>query len=403
MTLAAALLLIAAAGCSDDDGGTGRKPSGPVAGPGAGPGPGSGGGGGGGGGQGGGGAGGAGASGGGTLIPNTACASPASAGVEVYDASAPNLQMLASVGTRWLANGEDGYVFFDRDGQNADVTPTVVLPSRSAIASEGTTGGVAASNENVIQFVRLDEDGENVEGPAGVALLEPAVLSLASNDGAALITWAFNTRLEARAIDDTGTVDGDAFDVALGAYSTYVFLQSVARGTEFGIVWSGDPAAGDNHSYFLRADKSAAIGDPVLLVSTEDVHSVAQIAATDDGYVVLFTGVPPMYRPLVMTLDATGSSLSGLMELEGAQYAYGVASTGDGFAVLVGRESGEPQLRAFDLDVTPLGDWVCLDGEHDDTIPGAISTDGDGYAAIHTTSAGALVLSRVDAAGTGAP
>ncbi len=349
--------------------------------------------------------GGAGGGGGGhALIPDTACAAPAVAGVEVYDmASAPLVHQLASVGGRWMANGEDGYVFFDRDGDNADGTPTLLLPNRSAIVSEGATGGIAASNDTAIQFLRLDEDGEMLTPPVGIALVEPAVLSVASNAGDTLVSWAYNTRIDARGFTSSDSLAGPAFTVTLGAYSTFAFLASASRGPEVGIVWSGDPAVGENKTLFMRADLEGPIGDPSLLYESAAVHSVAQVAATDTGYVVLLTGEPPSYRPLLLLLDPTGQPTDEVVGLAGAELAYGVASTGDGFAVVVGRVSGEAELRAFDLDLTPRGDWVCLGQDHDPTRPPAIATDGDGFAVVHTTAAGAVMLHRTDAMGTGAP
>lgn len=393
-----AAVLPALAGCDEDAPPT--STSAPTSGPTTGPG------GGGGGGDGGGdiGGGGAGGDGGGTVIENTDCTDPAVASTELYAAaSAPDLRQLARVGTRWAASGEDGHVFFDADGANADATATVLLPNRNAIGSEGDTLGVAASNDNVIQFQRLDANGASVAGPAGMALLEPIALSVASNAGDTLVTWGVNTRLHARGFTAAGVFAGDAFELVIGAYSTYLFFASAARGDEVAVVWSGDPTVGENRTQVIRADLDGPIGDPIDLYESALPHSVTQVAATDEGYVVLLTGPPPEREPLVILLDVSGTPMGEPYRLEGGDIAHGIASTGDGFAVIVGRATGEPQLRAFDLEVEPLGPWVCLGGAHNDTVPAAIASDGEGYAALFTLNDGAVMFNRTDAVGTGAP
>jgi hypothetical protein len=67
------------------------------------------------------------------------------------------------------------------------------------------------------------------------------------------------------------------------------------------------------------------------------------------------------------------------------------------------RETGEPQLRVFDLALEPLGPSVCLAAAHAESVPIAIAPDGDGYAVIFETEGGAVMLIRVDSVGTGAP
>jgi hypothetical protein len=336
------------------------------------------------------------------VIADTACAAPGAAAASVYaPADAIRLEQLESVAGRWIASSPEGYVLFDRDGGNADGAPQQLAASFNVVASEGSTAGIVASG-TVMQFLRIDEDGMTVNGPLGVDVDAPDAVAVASDSGDTLVVWAFNTKLEARPVSSGGVV-GATFDVMAGAYSTFVFLEAAPREGSTGVVWTGDAELGTNTSFFVAIDPGGVPGEAVELLDTIETHSVSRIAATDDGWVVLFTGEPPDNEPLLMTLAPDGQPTSGLFRLDGARYAYDLASRGDGFAVVAGRASGEAELRAFDLDVVPAADWVCLGADHDEAAPAAIAVDGAGYAVLHTALSGEVLLHRLDALGTGAP
>lgn len=347
----------------------------------------------------GGGAGGA----GGNEHPDLPCEWPGGAATRVYPAgAAPALERLASVGDRWLAAGSAGYVFFDRDGENADPVPHVLGASLSAIASEGDTGGVVASG-NAIQYQRFAEDGAPMTAPLGVAAQPPVGLAVTSNAGDTLVVWAYNSRLRARGVDNGGVAGsagfvGDAYDVQLAAYATFVFVAAAARGDEFGVVWSGDPQIGSHQTLFIRTGATAPLGDATRLLETPAPHHVARLIATDDGYALLLNGDGGDGVEL-MTLDASGAVTGHVVSLEGTTLAYDMASLDGGFAIVAARPSGEPQMRAFGLDLQPVGPWVCLGPDHDPFRPPAIAADGAGYATLHTAVDGAVLLHRLDAVG----
>ncbi len=389
--LAAVLLVVVA--CSDDEdkvaGPTGPTTTGPSVG--------------------GGGPGGAGASSsgpggaGGSTIDDTECVGPAVTGIEVYPAAdGMQLEQLVRVGERFAASGGLGFVFFDADGGNASPSPEQVAPNLNVLVSEGNTLGVAAASNAAVQFQRFDADGMAVSIPAGVATDQTNALTVASSSGEALIVWGFNTTLRMRRFTDMDLWEGPAEDIVPFAYRTFMFLDAVARGSDVGIVWTGDPNLGENRTQFVMVSDVGAVGEPIDLFETAQSHNVAQVAATDDGFVVLLNGEPPENRPLLLLLDESGAPTGPAVTLEGARFAYGVASRGDSFAVITGRESGEPQLRAFNLSLEPLDAWVCLGPEHSLSFMPAVTVDGAGYATIFTTDAGAVMLHRTDAAGTGA-
>ena len=101
--------------------------------------------------------------------------------------------------------------------------------------------------------------------------------------------------------------------------------------------------------------------------------------------------------------DASGTVKHGPLEMVDAQFGYGVASHGATIAVVVGRETGEPQMRAFNLELEPQADWVCLGADHDQVFTPAIAAHETGYAVLHTDGDGHVWLHKTDALGSGRP
>jgi hypothetical protein len=142
------------------------------------------------------------------------------------------------------------------------------------------------------------------------------------------------------------------------------------------------------------------LADPAPIFTSIDPHRVSDVVGTDDGWVLLIDGAT---RPVILALDENGVPSGDPMAIEGADAAYGLASLGNEVAVLVGRESGEAEVRAFDTALEPLAPWVCLGQDHDPLHPAAIARYDAGYAVVVTTAAGQVMLYRVDHLGTGSP
>jgi hypothetical protein len=260
-----------------------------------------------------------------------------------------------------------------------------------------------AASSGAVQFQRFTEAGGGASALLGVAQETAVSLALAASGANTLVAWGYNTKLRARAVNQAGFFDTDAFDLAGGAYSTFLFLHAAERLGRFGVVWTGDADLGANTTFFTEASATGPLGDRIDLYQSIGAHTVNGVAATSDGYVVLVTGEAPENRPLLLLLGPDGQRRGGVYSLEGASYAFGIASRGDEVAVLAGRASGEPQIRAFDLQLEPLESWVCLGESFEATAPGAIAVDGEGYATLHRTGTGGAVLHRLDRLGTGAP
>ncbi len=353
-------------------------------------------------GAGGGGAGGGGGDGGGGEVPNTECVDTAAVPTEVYPAgTALRLDRITAVGPRFLATGEAGYVFFDGDGANADATPTVLRDSRHVAASEGDVVAIAAFDMDWLSVQRFDANGLEQTGLGGVTQTLPQLTDIAHASFGTPIVWAFNTRLYGRTLFPESSMS-PVFDVAIGAYKTFVFLVAGARGDEVGVAWSGDATLGANQSFFTRITSDGPTGDMVELHESVSSHSVTGVAGTDDGYVVLLTGEPPDFTPLLARLDAEGRRQGNLRALDGALFAQGIAGRGARLAVVTGRATGEVQMRVFESDLTPAGPWVCLGANFDAVRPAAIAAIDGGYAVLHTSADGALILHRTDDTGEGA-
>lgn len=342
-----------------------------------------------------------GAGGSGATIENTECVAPAAPSVEIYPASDfMLLDELAAVGNRFTAGGESGVVYFDADGSNADTTPAVAF-THNAVIAETSTVGVAWVDAGRTNLQRFDELGAPVSVQAGVEAVDPKAMTLATADDFTTIVWAFNTGLFARTLTSQSAWQGDVFSVATAAFGTFIRLEAATDSDrKTAVVWTGSPG-GARITSVVTVSAARQPGEPIVL--SQDAEHVAGVAATEDGFVVLVTMPPPTNDAVILKLDGEGNPIGDAVMLEGAQYAYDLASQGDSFAVVVGRETGEPQLRVFDLAVEPLGPWVCLGADHQAVTEPAVTRDGDGYATIHTTAQGAVMLTRLDGIGTGAP
>jgi hypothetical protein len=311
------------------------------------------------------------------------------------------LSQLVGVGARWVAGGAAGYVYFDEDGANADTTLASLGPYWNLISSEGGNVGVAAASDFGVQYQRFDDTGAAVTGTRGLAQQSPVGLALASNAGDTLIVWAFNTRLYGRGVGTDGLIAGDVFDVANGAFSTYVWLAAAARSGEIGVAWSGDATLGNHELFFVRANTTATIGPPRAIHQTAEPHIVVDMVATSLGYVILAAGPAPDYLPTLVAVDAEGEVLQ-ITTLPSARFAHGLAANGDRIAVVTGTTDGKPQVRAFDPALEPVGPWECVDTAYDESMPPSVAVDGAGFATIHTTSTGAVILHRLGALDAGA-
>lgn len=332
----------------------------------------------------------------GGTIPDTECVDVPNAAVEVYPSgSGIRLDQFVAVGSRWAASGDEGYVFFDADGTNADAAPAQLAPNWNVLGYEGDTVGVVASTAAAVQYQRLDESGAAVTGPRGLGFQQPVGVTVASSSGNTLAVWAFNTRLYARGIGADGLLAGNAFDLATSAFSTYVWLGSAGRDGQIAVAWSGDATPGSNETFFVLSGLTGTLGEPQAIYESAESHAVVQVAATDSGYVVLVSGEPPTYLPVLLRVDPDGSLVSSTT-LAGARFAHGIAAQGNRIAVIAGRESGEPQVRGFDESIAPLGPWMCLGSDYETTLSPRVANDGAGYATLHTTTSGAVMLHRIE-------
>lgn len=389
----AVLAMAAVAGCGDDD----RSPSGGTLTT-VGPGPGSSG-----SGASGGTGGMTGVGGSGGEISDTPCEAPAQAAVELYGAGTDQrLTTLVPVGNRWLAAGQNGYVRFDRDGSNADANPTTLGGTGfNVLTEEPGAIGYASAGSNYVGYQRLGEN-DLITGPRSLSMDSPNGVATAAADMDAVTVWADNGAFWGRTVDAAGTLATEEFLVLAGAYTTNVRMHGLSGAGEMYLFWNGPNPQGLFQSQLLRVGPTGpGTNTPNAFYGTPYQHDLVQVVAIDDGFMALVfddAGIPRFLR-----LDDNGNLTHESPGLAGVQLVYGMASQGNQVAIVAGRETGEPELRVFDLALSPVGPWVCLGTDHDSSVPAAIAADGTGYAAIFQTGDGATMLGRVDAMGTGAP
>lgn len=345
----------------------------------------------------------AGMGGAGASIPNTPCEAPAEALEEVYpDGTERGLTRLVPIGNRWIASGSSGYVRFDRDGTNADTTPTTIGGTGfNVLAGEPSAVGYASAGSNYVGYQRLGEN-DVVTGPRSLSMDTPNGIALGAAGDDSVTVWAFNGALRGRTVEASGNLANDDFLVRAGAYATSIAMHGVSGSSNLHLFWSGSADQGIFQSQMLRVGPTGPdANDPNVFYTTPVQHDLIRVVPIDDGYMVLV--LDAMADARFLRLDENGNLMDQSPVLEGVTLAYDLATQGDRVAVVAGRESGEPELRVFDLDFAPAGPWICLGDDHDASVAPAIAADGNGYAAIFQTEGGATMLGRVDAVGTGAP
>lgn len=390
----AVLAMAAIAGCGDD----GRTPSGGTLVTSVGVGPGSSG-----SGANGGAGGTTGVGGSGGEIPDTPCEAPALAAVELYGSGADQrLTTLVPIGNRWLAAGQNGYVRFDRDGANPDANPSTIGGNGfNVLTEEPGAIGYASAGSNYVGYQRLGEN-DLITGPRSLSMDTPNGVATAAADMDSVTVWADNGAFWGRTVNAAGMLADDEFLVLAGAYTTTVRMHGLSGAGEMYLFWSGPNAQGLFQSQLLRVGATGpGTNTANAFYGTPFQHDLVQVVAVDDGFMALVFDNEAV--PRFLRLDPNGNLTQESPGLAGVQLVYGMASQGDRIAIIAGRASGEPELRVFDLSLSPVGPWVCLGSEHDPSVPAAIAADGSGYAAIFQTPDGATMLGRVDAVGTGAP
>ena len=337
-------------------------------------------------------------------IPNTDCVPHGGKSSEVYAVAAQPavFDRLATVAGRRLTGGTQagGAYTMELDGALASSDPIKVASNFNLFASEGDTFGVVGSDQEVV-YRRFDPQGQPVGDALSIAAAIPDAVDIAGREGEALVVWASAGSIHARGIDANGQPAGPAFEVASNAYVDTIALTATATADGFALAWTGD----DMHAKFITsvafASTTALQEQPLMLIFTAARHRVMKLERTQAGFVMMLTGAPPTFPAYLMALDEQGFVIGSGKELEGAQFGWDVAARGDELGVIAVRSTGEPQFRAFDANLEPLGPWVCLDAPTSVTTNiGAISSDGAGYAVLHRTADGAEVLTRFDRLGT---
>jgi hypothetical protein len=348
-------------------------------------------------------------------VVDSGCVPRGGVALELYpdDDGAPVFGRLEAVGGRWVtgdAVGLEGFATFEPDGSHPS-SPTITIGSSgNRFASQGESLGVAALLDGGAVYQRFDELGMPLGQRIDLGWADPATVpAIAGAEERALVVWAAGGVLRGQNIDGDGFAAGEPFAFGAGTFTGYVSLAVSSRPGGFAVAWSGRDASGTERIWFATVTDGGLDYEPMPLGASAGRVDVVRLVATPDGFALLVTGPLPRVAPYVFLLDAAGAQAGPAFLLEGAFYAWDLAVLGDELGILAHRETGEPELRPFAADMSPLGPWVCLDEAGDIGDRGAIAAESAGYAVIYRRpdpddeSGGKQVFVRVDDRGTGAP
>ncbi len=291
----------------------------------------------------------------------------------------PIAQRIARADGHYLAYGGDvdGLMWFDDGGD-----PAVRVPAGTVVAAAAQGKRVwAALADEALVLQRFKSNGATAGPPRVIADGVPAAAAIAARDDGALVAWAEEGRILARAL-----VDGKLYApvaVAEQAWTTFVRI-AVAEGADgTAIVWTGDASPGQMHTAFALVGAHAVLQPAAELLRTSNHHELVDLEPTATGFAMLLTGGLPERHPYLWMLDHAGVAAGPAARLLGAYFGWDLASRGHEIGVVSSRHSGEPQLRVFDTAATPMGPSICLALRGDIDLPVALAAEPEGFASLY--------------------
>lgn len=346
-------------------------------------------------------------------VPDTPCVPRGGTTVELYpgEKSAPVFGKLARVGSRRVAGGGlglPGFITFDESGDGASPLPAITMTGgNDDFASEGETIGQAGIDEGEILYQRYDDSGAPVGSTVTLASnAGPFDPKIAGGDGESLVVWGAGGALHARGINASGQPAGPAFSFGADSFETFLRVVIARRPGGFAVAWTGDAALNTYVTRVVRLTLTDVEGQVIDITTAHEWPELSRLVKTPTGYAVLLTGPQPHHTPYALLLDESGELASAAHRLDGAAWAADLATRGTELGVVANRITGEPEFRAFDADLSPLGAWVCLDGPGGGSDDAGLDTDGAGYAVVYRRAVdpapdGMEIFARVDHLGTG--
>ena len=337
-------------------------------------------------------------------VADTPCQSlAADAGAVLVQApGAPRFVDLGAVSTRRFAASEDQLVAFDTTGANATAPFAPPFIDYVTASGEGSTIAVASLNSGAVGFTRYDATGTMTLATQTVQATTPAgdpALAIGSRMGASLIVWRQGTNLRGveygatlgTAVDFGANTFGTAVDVAIGWSSS---------ASSYAIAWTGDPGDGTYRLRFTVWGNTQTV--TTSYEQTAPMHVVRLVpAASGTGWAALVNSDYPSQAVYLVPLDAGGAVNDSVRRYLGAAYAWSLASSATGYAMVARRATDEPEWRSLTTSGDGQSSWVCLAGSLGNQIGGCgVDADGARWATVYSTENGGASFVSLDSSGS---
>lgn len=278
-----------------------------------------------------------------------------------------------------------GFLTFDASGGSADKV-AALGPNYNLFAARDQFVGVTAGTSTGVVFQRYDAFQQALGEVVALAATAADAMAIAAGQERWLVTWAASGSVFARLIDSAG-VAAPSQTVAQNAYQSVIRLAASPSSQGFAVAIASDPPGEGRGTRVVNVgDDGAAIGT-FTLPSELSSQALEKIEQTAVGHVLLLSGGPPDQLPVIVFVDTSGVA-SGFA-LEGGLHGSDLAVGQDRILVAAMRTTGEPQVRAFDAQMQPLGPWVCLGAPADPEDVVAVHARPQGFDAMYRTPEGA--------------
>lgn len=349
-------------------------------------------------------------------VADTPCATRGGSVREVFAPDATSYRPLGfvKVGARRAMRTDDGVLLLDADGANPSALVATGSLSVGDIGSTPNVLGAVGVDGTKLALGRFDSAG----APVGAATASDSStgFGIGGGEGRLLVAWASGFELHAAAYGEQGDVLAPPFTFRSNTAEIEgaAFAVAHAGGEEFGVAFAGQ-YAGNHRLVFTRVSTSKRLNTSFTLLFGADPLRLVGLARVESKFALLFERkIAGKTEILLSVLDSAGRFLGPTRRLLGVRRAFGIASSGGEFGVVVWRAAAtsdpdEPspdaiEFRSFDNAGAPLADWVCLDEPF--TTPtidvgAAIAAEDTGYSVLMRTPKHAVTMVRFDRRGTG--
>lgn len=313
--------------------------------------------------------------------------------------------------------GSSGERRFAFDSGNLALVTFAPDETQNASSRSGDVVAVTASAAG-LSALMLDEAGNLVMSfldTFGVARASSIELDGAGTDHHALFAgpegslavWRLDTELKGVVIASDGVT---RHPIAFGAESCgeYGCKPVVLAGEQgFTLLWSRVLQNGLSALTWaaLRPD-GTTINLKTLLASHESYRLVDATRLGDQGVALLLSEGFPDRAPILVFVDPFGEVRAPAHRLLGAVEPWGIASHGDGVALVARSSEEQAVFGTFSESGEPSSSWSCLDDSDKNSAfapRAALFTDGEGYGILARRTDGSAAYLLLDELGSAIP